>query len=139
MLRDLFLETYSAIPAHSTRAHIERVVHAYLSSYASDDIAGRVSLFAEDVVVEEPVGAPVIRGRDALVTFWHGSIEAGWQCSNELERLVVNGDEAFLCFRSNLSLRGEGTVSLSVFETLTFNEHGLIRQLRAFNDETCLS
>lgn len=139
MLRDLFLETYSAIPAKSTRAHIERVVRAYLSSYTDGDIAGRVGLFAENVEAEEPVGTAPIRGRDALVAFWQGTVDAGWRCTNTLERLVVNGDEAFLCFRSDLSLEGQGSVSLKVFETLVFDEHGLIRQLRAFNDQTCLS
>lgn len=139
MLRDLFLETYSAIPASSTRAHIERVVRAYLSSYTTNDIDGRVSLFAENVEAEEPVGSPAIRGRDALVAFWQGSVDAGWQCTNRLERLVVNGDEAFLCFQSDLSLEGQGSVSLKVFETLAFDERGLIQRLRAFNDETCLS
>lgn len=138
MLRDRFLETYSAIPAHSTKAHIERVVHAYLSSYSSDDIAGRTSLFARDVVCEEPVGLAPIKGRDALVSFWQGAVDAGWRCTNRLERLVVNGDEAVLSFESTLSLKGEGTVLLTVFETLVFDEDGLIRQLRAYNDETCL-
>lgn len=138
MLRDIFLETYSTIPSTTTRAHIGRAVRAYLSSYASNDIAGRATLFADDIVAEEPVGLPPIRGREALVAFWQASIDAGWQCHNKLERLVVNGNEAFVSFRSELSMPGNGSVSLDVFETLAFDRRGLIQHLRAYNDETCL-
>lgn len=138
MLRDIFLETYSTIPATTTRAHIERTVLAYLSSYEGNDIAGRATLFADEIVAEEPVGLPPIRGREALVAFWQASVDAGWQCKNSLERLVVNGNEAFVSFRSELSLPGNGAVSLDVFETLAFDPRGLIKHLRAYNDETCL-
>ena len=42
-------------------------------------------------------------------------------------------------FRSDLSLTGEGEVTLEVFETLVFNDKGRIQRLRAYNDATCLS
>jgi len=138
MLRDFFLETYAAIPATLDRAAVERIVQTYLGSYADDDIVGRANLFADDVIAEEPVGGTPIVGLDALIAFWRGVNEAGWRTRNNLERLVVNGNEAFLQFHSILSVPGQGTVTLDVFETLAFDEQGKIRHLRAFNDETCL-
>ncbi len=139
MLRDIFLATYDSIRPNVSRAHIEQTVRAYLASYAGNDIAGRRSLFAEDVIAEEPVGAVRLDGLEALTQFWRGSVDAGWTCANHLIRLVVNGDEAMVHFRSDLSLTGQGAVTLEVFETLVFNEQGRIQKLRAYNDVTCLS
>jgi len=139
MLRDIFLSTYESIKPAVTRAHIEQTVRTYLSSYAGNDISGRRSLFADDVIAEEPIGAVRIEGLDALTKFWQGSVDAGWKVANHLERLVVNGDEAIVHFRSDLTLRGEGGVTLEVFETLVFNDKGRIQRLRAYNDATCLS
>jgi limonene-1,2-epoxide hydrolase len=139
MLRDIFLATYGSIKPKVSREHIEQTVRTYLASYAGNDIADRRALFAEDVIAEEPVGAVRIGGLDALTAFWKGSVDAGWRCTNHLQRLVVNGDEALVHFRSDLSLAGEGAVTLEVFETLVFNEHGRIQRLRAYNDVTCLS
>ena len=138
MLRDFFLQSYAAIPASVTRGHIERVVRAYLDSYANADIAGRVTLFAEDVVAEEPVGHPPIVGRDALVAFWEGARDAGWEVRNQLSKLVVNGHEAIIVFRSVLSVPDQGSVAVDIYETLEFNDQGLISKLRAYNDEGCL-
>ncbi len=139
MLRDVFLATYGAIKPTVSREHIEQTVRTYLASYAGNDIEGRRSLFADDVVAEEPIGAVRIEGLDALTGFWRGSVDAGWKCANHLQRLVVNGDEAMVHFRSDLSLTGEGAVTLEVFETLVFNDKGRIQRLRAYNDVTCLS
>lgn len=139
MLRDVFLSTYESIKPKVARAHIEQTVRTYLSSYATNDIEGRRILFADDVIAEEPIGAVRIEGLDALVGFWEGSLNAGWKCANHLQRLVVNGDEALVHFRSDLTLSGEGGVTLEVFETLVFNDKGRIKHLRAYNDATCLS
>lgn len=139
MLRDIFLSTYGSIRPKVAREHIEQTVRTYLSSYAANDIAGRRALFADDVVAEEPIGAVRIEGLEALVGFWQGSVDGGWKVVNHLVRLVVNGDEAMVHFRSDLSLTGEGAVTLEVFETLVFNDKGRIKHLRAYNDATCLS
>ena len=53
-----------------------------------------------------------IEGLEALVGFWQGSLDGGWKVANHLVRLVVNGDEAIVHFRSDLSLTGEGAVTL---------------------------
>lgn len=138
-LKELFLQSYAAIPATVTREHIAASVNAYLASYAHNDLAERAQLFASEITAEEPVGGVLIEGIEALKAFWKASVDAGWQCRNDLVRLVINGNEAFVAFRSHLSLDGQGAVVLDVFETLRFDDDGLIRQLRAFNDATCLS
>ena len=46
MLRDLFRETYAAIPATVPRTHIVAAVESYLASYATHDLGGRAQLFA---------------------------------------------------------------------------------------------
>ena len=138
MLRDLFRETYAAIPATVPRTHIVAAVESYLASYTANDLAGRALLFAQDVVAEEPVGTAPMRGLDALKAFWKGSLDAGWRCTNTPQRIVVNGNEACVLFRSELAMEGQGAVTLEVFETLVFDDTGLICALRAYNDESCL-
>ena len=139
MLTDFFLNTYAAIPAAVSRASVARVVATYLESFAAGDMAARETLFADDCIIEEPVGTAPIYGKDDLVAFWKATADAGWKVRNELQRLIVHGNEAAVLFRSVLEVEGQGSVSLDVFETLVFDETGRISRLRAYNDATCLA
>lgn len=51
----------------------------------------------------------------------------------------MNGDEALIVFVSTLTVPGEGSVRLRVFEHLEFAADGRIARLRAFNDASCLA
>lgn len=139
MLQTFFRETYAAIPATVDRDRIVGAIEAYLASYEAGDVAGRALLFAPDVVAEEPVGTPPMHGLDRLKAFWQGSLDAGWRCTNTPKRIVVNGNEACVLFQSELTVEGQGAVSLEVYETLVFDNEGRILSLRAYNDEGCLS
>ncbi len=139
MLETFFHESWDAIPAHNAREHIVAAIGRYLGSYAEADLEGRAALFADDVVAEEPVGAPPMRGKAALIAFWKATLDAGWRVGNRLEQAVVNGDEALIVFVSTLAVPGEGSVRLRVFEQLEFAADGRIVRLRAFNDAGCLN
>jgi ketosteroid isomerase-like protein len=139
MLRDTLLQMAAGIPSGIGRARIEAAVRAYLDSYAAKDIEGRAALFADDVVVEEPVGGPPMRGKAALVAFWNATVDAGWTTRNDLERIVVCGDEALIVFTAHLAVEGQGGAEMQVFENLAFDPQGRIVRLRAFNDASCVS
>ena len=118
MLRDIFLATFDSIKPKVSRAHIEQTVRTYLASYAGNDIAGRRSLFAEDVIAEEPIGAVRIEGLEALTKFWQGSVDGGWKVANHLERLVVNGEEAIDFFEARRFVEDKRPITKRLLDSL---------------------
>ena len=139
MLKDTLLTMAVGVPCPLGRDRIEAVARAYLGSYARGDMDGRAMLFADDVVAEEPVGGPPMNGKPALIQFWRSTAEAGWRIENRLERIVVCGNEALLVFTATMTVEGQGTARMQVFENLAFDGEGRIVRLRAFNDATCVS
>jgi len=139
VLKDTLLKMAGSVPSRVGRDRIEAAARAYLDSYAKGDIDGRAALFADDVIVEEPVGGMPMTGKAAVLGFWRATAEAGWRTENRLERIVVCGDEALMVFTARMSTPGEGSASMQVFENLAFDGNGKIVRLRAFNDASCVS
>ena len=124
LLKDTLLKMAASVPSHGGRARIDAAARAYLDSYAKGDIDGRAALFADNVVVEEPVGGAPMNGKAAVLAFWRATADAGWRTENTLERIVVCGDEALMVFTARMSTPGEGEASMKVFENLAFDGEG---------------
>lgn len=130
---------FAAAPAPLARTQVEQVVATYIASHQRPDFDLRATLFAEDIIAEEPVGAPPMVGKAALRAFWEGSHAAGWRAALTLEQIVVGGNEALVIFTARLSTAEAGAANLRVFENLVFDAAGRIVRLRAFNDAGCIA
>ncbi|WP_395407531.1 nuclear transport factor 2 family protein [Pseudoduganella sp. UC29_106] len=134
MIKEMMKEMLLAIRSELPPAQVEAAVRAYLHSWRSGDSAARASLFAEDAVLEDPVGAEPIVGKAALQAFWaraegpHAKFEA------ELVRLAVCGDEAVAAFNLRVEYAGAGSATLRIIDNFQFDANGKIRRLRAFWD-----
>ena len=113
----------SKLSAEQIRSVFER----YCVLMTSGDWQGLVALYAEDGSVEDPVGTPPHRGRDAIRAFYRAS--AG-SVVLELEgRPRVAGNEG-AC--GMLASPKGATVVIETLDTMVFDEDGLIRQMRAY-------
>ena len=130
-LRDAFLAVAKSRETERDVA-TRQVVEAYLASFESGDVQGRLALFAVDARFEDPVGTPPIEGHDGLLVFWGQG--TGMNISMKLERLSVNGPEAAFVFTATLSSAGAGEVVMRVIETMMLNEQGRISRMRAYFD-----
>ena len=91
-----------------------------------------LAIWAEDAVVEDPVGAPPHRGIAAIGdTFWAMSRNAAPQLTL-LEDVIVCGNEAIAIMQAEVGPEGNRRTLKPVVDHFTFNEAGKIVKMRAF-------
>ena len=118
-----------------TPAHMRDVLTRYLDAVGRRDVEAVVTLFAEDVSVEDPVDGPRgthVVGRENVRRFF----ARGFAASRPTPRLTgpirtTAGNRAAMAFVLELDLAGSRSV-LDVIDVVTFGDDGLITELRAF-------
>jgi steroid delta-isomerase len=104
---------------------ITRAVNRYLETVSQgrpDDI---VELYAEDGTVEDPVGAEVHIGREAIRGFYK-AVE-GANAKAEMVTLRALGNEAGFFWRLMI-----GGMTIEIISVMTFNEDGKIASMKAY-------
>jgi ketosteroid isomerase-like protein len=124
----------AGVPAVNERAHIERALRAYVDSWATNDVEGRLALFADDVVIEDPVTVRQATGKAELTEFVRAGIPENWSMAFSFERVAVVGDEAILTYRIALHAGHSSPAELLVNSHVVFDANGLIAQYRTFFD-----
>lgn len=109
---------------------IVSAVNTYLASFGKKDLDGIVNLFADDAWIEDPVGTPRKQGKDALREFYQVGISMGVTAELESDVRVV-GNEAAFAFCVSVDT-GNGTLTISPIDIMTFNDDGKITSMRAF-------
>ena len=105
-------------------------VEAYIGSYNRADLDGVCAVFAEDAVVEDPVGTPPRTGQAAIREFFAVGIEAG-------ARLTLDGpvrcaaDHAAFAFHVDLEWGGRAT-RIDVIDVFAFDAHGKASSMKAY-------
>ena len=108
---------------------IRQVVDDYVRLVATGTADEIVALYADDPTVEDPVGSPVLRGRDAVRGFY-APIE-GLDKETRLLALRVAGGEA--AFHFEVATHSDGaTYTVSPVDVMTFDDDGRITTMRAF-------
>ena len=121
-----------------SRKLVEPTLHEYIRCWAEDDRDGWLALFAPDATLEDPVGAPVLAGAEAIAAFWDRIHQGDMDMRCELDRIVVCGDEALMIFC--VVTAGAGVeMRVQIADLFTFNEQGKIATMRAFWDDQCMS
>jgi steroid delta-isomerase len=90
---------------------------------SADDIA---ELYAENAVVEDPVGGEVYRGRDAVRGFYQSIENAEREC--ELVTLRVAGNEAAFQFRLTVG----GAMLIEPIDVMVFDNDGRVSAMKAY-------
>ncbi|QBC84449.1 nuclear transport factor 2 family protein [Mycobacterium avium] len=108
---------------------ITDTVNRYLALVATgtaDDIA---TLYAADATIEDPIGADIRRGHDAIRAFYAGFQDA--KKDTELAELRVSGSEAAFLWHLTLDA-GDTRTRISPISTMSFDEDAKITAMRAF-------
>lgn len=108
---------------------------AYLESWRALDIDARARLFADDVVLEDPVGAPAHAGIDAARRFWLEAQANGYAFEPQLQLFIANGWEALVRFVMPMRKADAPVLVMTIHEVLTFDADYRIKSLRAFWDQ----
>jgi steroid delta-isomerase len=111
----------------------EELVERYLAAHGATDLEAVVALFAEAATLEDPVGSPPLRGREAIRAFYRAAhARNGRLVFERLGGLLAGGDELALHVRARLE-REPASPGMDVIYTLRLEpEGGRILALRAF-------
>lgn len=113
-----------------TPEHMQAVVAAYVRALNAADLEAIVALYADDAVVEDPVGSAPRRGLADIRRFYAASLQ--WPLRVELEGAIrTAGSEAAFAFRVDLEYQGRHTTIWPI-DVLRFDKAGRIAQMRAF-------
>ncbi len=109
----------------------------YIRAWASNDKALLLSIFADDCVLEDPVGTPAFAGHAGLSRFWDFAHQGDdRQLTPVLEEIRANGDQAVMRFTMQVRAPAiNAGIDLSIMEHIQFAPDGRIAHLRAFWNE----
>ena len=117
-----------------TPEHAEQVIETYCKAESAKDRDTWLSLFSPDATHEDPVGAPVNRGIDAIGAFFDAG--AG-QMDLDLHTTappVVVGNEALAFLEVHVGHGAERLLLSPIVDHMVFDDEGRITALRAFFD-----
>lgn len=108
---------------------IRETVEQYVRLMTAGDAGAIAALYADDATIEDPVGAPAQRGREAILRWYQASAgKAKLELSGPIR---VSGREA--AFPLVATLGAPGAVSyLDIIDVMEFDEQGRITRMRAF-------
>jgi len=108
---------------------ITETVNRYLALVATGTADDIVTLYAADATIEDPIGADIRRGHDAIRGFYAGFQDA--KKDTELTELRVSGSEAAFFWHLTLHA-GDSRTRISPISTMSFDADAKITSMRAF-------
>ena len=113
-----------------TDDHIAHVMQAYVDALSGDDVEAVIALYAEDAVVEDPIGDPPHVGYDALRAFYQRAIDA-------VEKMVLDGnprvrDNWGACGMKAYPKGMDMKLAMETLDVMHFNDEGKITQMTAY-------
>lgn len=111
----------------------EATVRSYLNLVANGTADEIAALYAEDAVLEDPVGSTPLVGRENIRAFYV-TLE-NLKVTTELQTIRTCGGEAAFQFHIETDT-GAGVAILEPLENMKFNEDGLITSMRAWWGDT---
>jgi hypothetical protein len=106
---------------------------AHARLWNAQDRENWLSLFADNVTFDDPVGVPTKHGRAALETSWARSNNETRSWKLEPRRIMLCGSEAAIDLLNHGMLDGQA-VAVESIEIWRVNEHGLVDSVRVFFD-----
>ena len=113
--------------------HITDTVSRYISLVAKGSADDLAELYAEDAIVEDPVGGGEVHiGRQAIHGFYSGLASAdGVERECELVTLRVAGNEAAFQFRLTVGT-GEHRILIEPIDVMVFGDDGKVTAMKAY-------
>ena len=116
-----------------TPEQMHAVVHSYVRALNAADPDAIVALYADDAVVEDPVGSVPKKGKAEIRAFYAASVAFKLEVELEGPIRAVAGEAAF-AFRVAFPMNGKRT-TIHPIDVFRFNEAGLVVHMRAFFGE----
>jgi steroid delta-isomerase len=112
---------------------VHAAVDAYCAAYMANDRNAFLDAFADDGVIEDPVGTPAHAGREARGAFWDTVHQLTERMTFDVKDVVVCGSEAAMVFRIHAGT-GDAGIVLDAVDIFEVDDDGKITSMRAFWD-----
>ena len=112
---------------------VQAAVDAYVAAYTANDRNAFLDAFANDGVIEDPVGTPAHQGRDARGAFWDTVHQMTERMAFDVKDVVVCGNEAAMVFRIPAGT-ANAEIVLDAFVIFQVDDDGKIASMRAYWD-----
>jgi steroid delta-isomerase len=109
---------------------IANILQAYVDAVAGDDVEKVIELYAEDAVVEDPVGSDPHRGQEALRSFYQMAVDSVEKMTLEGNpRIRENwGAAAMRAYPKGMDLK----ICMETMDVMEFNDEGKITRMTAY-------
>lgn len=105
-------------------------VHAYVAAFDAGDPEMAVAIFADNAVIEDPIGSPARIGTDAIRQFYTESMATGAKLHLSGQIRVATAHAAFAM---QVRLHWDGSdMAIDVIDTFAFNEDGKVTEMKAY-------
>lgn len=109
---------------------IRDLMQRYVKLMSDGDAEGIAALYRDDATLEDPIGAPLVRGKAAILAWYRKS--AGKLVLEITGPVRACGKEAATPLQARAPA-GPGKVSLiDIIDVMSFDEEGRIASMRAF-------
>lgn len=115
-----------------TREDILDAISTHVRAENALDKPTYMALFAEDIVIEDPVGVNTTTGITAVAKDFWASVESAQPKLKQFRDPIVCGNEAIAFIEAEINHEG-GRVTISpIIVHFTYNEAGKVCRLRSF-------
>lgn len=111
-----------------TQEEMKAALQGYVDGFNAGDPAAVAALFADDAVVEDPVGHPPVAGRPAIDEFYANAIAGGAKLSLDGPIRGSHGDRAAMAFTVEVPAMG---MRIRAIDVMTFGPDGKIVKMEA--------
>ena len=116
----------------ATKDEVRELFERYTKAMTAGDKDTWLTCFADDATHEDPVGAPVLQGKEAIGKFFENN-PPGVTLSMVDEPLVI-GNEALVFLKVDIDMDGQKMELPRIVDHAIITDDGRIQQLRAFFD-----
>lgn len=110
--------------------HIRAVMQRYVDAITEGDLEGILELFAEDAVVEDPIGSPPKVGKEALREFYQMTVES-------VDMMILEGnprarDNWGACAMIAYPAGMDEKMEVETLDVMEFNDEGEVVAMTAY-------
>lgn len=109
-----------------SQEHMKQALQTYIDAFNAGDPAAVSALYADDAVLEDPVGNPPITGRAAIDEFYANAIAGGAKLSLDAPIRGSHGDRAAMAFTVDVP-----GMRIRAIDVMTFDAEGKISRMQA--------
>lgn len=115
-----------------TAAYVREQIEQYIERVSKRDVDAIVAMYADNAVVEDPVGSPPAEGIEAIEVFYRnglGNSEATAELIAPVRTTEVG--EGAVAFQVKLEMHGRPCV-INVIDVMKFDDAGKIVSMKAY-------